>query len=101
MQIDPDGNQEKEWCRIDEELSGKQEKNWRYCTDDLDMDSVRMAVSDFYESDMKLMKYSFIQWNLHQPQQSVAYDGEHHTPYYNLVKYSNWECFVTGQYPSK
>ena len=56
MQIDPDGQQEKEWCEIDEALSGKSEKTWAYCTDDLDMDSVRMAVSDFYENDMKLMK---------------------------------------------
>jgi hypothetical protein len=55
IQIDPDGNEEKEWCEIDENISGKQEKTWSYCAEDLDMDSVRQAVSNFYEDDTKKM----------------------------------------------
>ena len=35
--MDPDGLQEKEWCRTEE----TDEKDWGYCDDQLDLDAVR------------------------------------------------------------
>ena len=52
---DPDGMQEKEWCRT----VNQDEKDWGYCDDQLDMDSVRQAVNDFYEADIKIIKLFF------------------------------------------
>ena len=41
---DPFGNSNKEWCYIDEENSRNKEeieKNWDYCVDEKDYDSLR------------------------------------------------------------
>jgi hypothetical protein len=54
--IDPDGLQEKEWCRTAQTKEGKE---WGYCDEELDYDSVHQAISDFYEADIKVLEYLF------------------------------------------
>ena len=51
--IDPDGMEEREWCKIEGDKEGK---GWGYCDEELDLDSVHQAVSDFYEADIKMME---------------------------------------------
>ena len=56
--IDPDGQDSgKEWCNLQESDVTPNGKNWGYCTEDMDWDQVRQAVSDFYEEDLQFMKY--------------------------------------------
>jgi len=54
--IDPDGQDSgKEWCNLQESDVTPNGKNWGYCTEDMDWDQVRQAVSDFYEEDLQFM----------------------------------------------
>jgi hypothetical protein len=35
---DPDGHEGKEWCRFVEDKKSSNDKNWGYCSNDLDFD---------------------------------------------------------------
>ena len=56
-QIDPDGGDSgKEWCNLILSDVKPNSKTWGYCLEVMDFDSVRQAVSDFFEQDIAFMK---------------------------------------------
>ena len=59
MKDDPDGHKGKEWCRFVSDGKAGNEKNWAYCSDELDYDQIRQAVADFYQLEtITLNKFS-------------------------------------------
>lgn len=52
--IDPEGQTDKEWCKLQNVDQG--EKDWGYCLEDLDFDQVRLSTAEFYEEDIKIIK---------------------------------------------
>ena len=43
MKDDPDGHKGKEWCRFVSDGKAGNEKNWAYCSDELDYDQIRQT----------------------------------------------------------